>query len=480
MKVIGRQNEKELLERIYESGKPEFVCLYGRRRVGKTFLINELFRDRMTFKLTAISPTSIENKLLTQRQLERFCITLESYGMEIETMPKDWFEAFDLLKTFLKTQKGRKVVFIDELPWLDTPRSHFLSAFENFWNDWGSTQDDLMLIVCGSATSWIVNKLLGNRGGLHNRLTRRIHLKPFTLHECELFYEQMGLVMSRHDQLISYMIMGGIPYYLSLMDAHLSLAQNIDKLFFSEDGELRKEYDYLFRSLYKHPEPYIKIIEALCEKPLVGIESSVLIEKIGKKSGGTTTTILNDLENCGFIRSHYPYKHKQRGRYYKICDAYTLFYSRFLKGKHGIDEHFWSANIGTPAQNIWTGIAFEQVCFAHIRQIKELLGIAGISTETTAIICIDEEGKPTSQIDMAMVRTDNVVNIFEIKFSHEPYRITKDEELALRRRIGDVRKLFPARYAIRLTMLTSMGLEQNKYSGIAQNDLSANKLFDVI
>lgn len=472
--IIGREYEMQIFNDLYNSGKAELVCVYGRRRVGKTFLVNEYFRGKFAFKYTAVSSNGVDKKNVNRLQLERFGMMVDETA---PTPPADWFEAFDRLKTRLKKERGRKVVFIDELPWMDTPRSFFLSAFENFWNGWACTQPDLLLIVCGSATSWIINKLLKNKGGLHNRITRRIHLQPFDLGECEAYFRSTGIKMSRHDMLVCYMIMGGIPYYLSQLDKRLSLAQNIDALFFHSDGLLRNEYPFLFASLFKRPEPYMKIVDALCRKPQRGLSIQEIEKIVGKTSGGSTNRCLSELENCGFIQSYLSYGNIERGKYYKVVDFYTLFYHKFIKDQKGTDEHYWTTNLNTPKLNAWAGEAFERVCLAHVPQIKRKIGIGGISTSASSLVCRMDGGKAAAQIDLLLVRADRVVDVCEIKFSNTPYTITKKYDRVLRDKLAAVATRFPARFAVHLIMITSNGLVRNAYSGIAQNEVVADDLF---
>ena len=284
--IIGRKIEQNKLEQIYSSNKAEFVVIYGRRRVGKTYLVRELFQDRFNFYHTALSPIELDGKNLTIKQLQAFYYSLKRYGANIEHEPSDWFEAFEMLITLLenKDKNRRLVIFIDELPWMDTPRSGFITAFEHFWNSWAAGQKNIMLIVCGSAASWISDKLIQNKGGLYGRTTYEIHLSPFTLGECEEFMKSEGIVMNRYDQLQCYMTMGGIPYYLSYINKGESLTQNIDRLFFFFFGKLREEFYRLYASLFSTPEKYIKIIRLLSQK-----REGYTREEIAKK--GTKTKI---------------------------------------------------------------------------------------------------------------------------------------------------------------------------------------------
>ena len=214
MKIIGRYAEKEVLNQCLNSNKPEFLAVYGRRRVGKTFLIREYCKDHLVFSMSGAVNTPIK------RQLQNFTEALSEYsGIRADTA-KDWFDAFRLLKQYLKGHlgTGKKVVFIDELPWLATQRSGFLLALDHFWNTFASAREDMLLIICGSATSWIIDNVINDRGGLHNRVTRQMWIEPFSLGECEAFYKNNGIELNRNQITELYMIFGGIPYYMNYVE----------------------------------------------------------------------------------------------------------------------------------------------------------------------------------------------------------------------------------------------------------------------
>ena len=329
--IIGRKQEQKELEKVYNSNKAEFVVVYGRRRVGKTYLVREYFNGEFDFYHTALSPVELQGDNLMEKQLQSFYFSLKRYGAEVEEKPRDWFEAFEMLIALLssKGKDKRLVVFIDELPWMDTPRSGFVTALEHFWNGWAAGQKNVMLIVCGSATSWISDVLIQSKGGLYGRTTHEIHISPFTLGECEEYMKSEGIVMDRYDQLQCYMIMGGVPYYLSYLNKGESLTQNIDRLFFQKDAKLRDEFDRLYASLFTNPEKYIKIIKLLAEKR-VGYTRDEISKETGISLGGGLTTMLKALEASDFIMHYTYYKHSAREVYYKLTDLYTLFYLYFI------------------------------------------------------------------------------------------------------------------------------------------------------
>ena len=365
--LIGRIAEQETLREALRKDQSQFIAIYGRRRVGKTFLVRETFNYKFTFQHTGLA------KGKTSEQLMNFQESLKEYGYSDAPLPQTWLEAFSLLKQLIKNSRVRKkVIFIDELPWLDTPKSSFLSALEHFWNGWATSRKDVVLIVCGSATSWIIRKIVNNHGGLHNRITDKILLEPFTLAECESYSQSLGLVMSREQILESYMILGGIPYYWSLLSAKKSLSQNIDALFFASNGKLTDEFDHLYASLFKKKAPYIDIVSALSKKR-GGMTREELIQLLKVKAGGQLSQRLKELEQCGFIRKYCTPGKKVKDAIYQLIDNYTIFYFKFIQNNTGGDERFWTSSIDAQFHRVWEGLAFERVVLQHIIQV--LLGM---------------------------------------------------------------------------------------------------------
>ena len=469
--MIGRIDEQRRLREAFESEYSEFVAVYGRRRVGKTFLIREQFNYKFTFQHTGLARTS------TREQLQSFQLSLRRQGYKKAPLPGNWIEAFDMLKDLIEwSREKRKVVFIDEMPWMDAPRSSFLPALENFWKGFAAARKDVVLIACGSATSWIVKKLLKNKRGLHNRITYRIHLQPFTLNECEQYAIQRRLGMNRHQLIEGYMALGGIPYYWSLLDKSMSLALNIDRLFFSKDGELKGEYNELYASLFNHPEKYLLVIETLGRKRL-GLNREEIIKEGKLESNGKLSEILEDLENCGFIRKYNMIGMKSKGALYQLTDCYTLFYFRFIHDNPANDEHFWSKSIGTGEYNNWCGLAFERVCLLHSRQIKAKLGISGIISSEYAWSAEREEGKRGAQIDLLIDRNDGVINLCEMKYSKAPFRIDANFEANLLNKRTRFIDATQTKKAVHLTMVCSHGLERNSYADEIQSLVTGGDLF---
>lgn len=469
--MIGRIDEQRRLREAFESEYSEFVTVYGRRRVGKTFLVREQFHYKFTFQHTGLARKS------TREQLQSFQLSLRRQGYTKAPLPGNWIEAFDMLKDLIEWSKDRrKVVFIDEMPWMDAPRSSFLPALENFWNSFASARKDVVLIACGSATSWIVRKLLKNKRGLHNRITYRIHLQPFTLNECEQYAKQRKLGMSRLQLMEGYMALGGIPYYWSLLDKSKSLAQNIDRLFFSKDGELKGEYYELYASLFNHPEKYVAVIETLGKKRS-GLSREEIIKEGKLESNGKLSEILEDLENCGFIRKYNMIGMKSKGALYQLIDCYTLFYFRFIQNNNSNDEHFWSKSIGTGEYNSWCGLAFERLCLLHSRQIKTKLGISGIISSEYAWWTDQKDGKRGAQIDLLIDRNDGVINLCEMKYTKVPFQIDASYEANLLNKRARFIEATQTRKAVHITMVSSQGLERNAYADEIQSEVSGGDLF---
>lgn len=473
-KLIGRKEYIREFDDLYKSGKSEFVVVYGRRRVGKTFMINQIFKDKFTFCHTGLSVLELEKEQLAEKQLQNFCSSLRHYNVDYQDKPQDWFEAFDILRSHLsKIYNGeRQVIFIDELPWLDTPRSGFITAFEHFWNGWGAQQDNLMLIVSGSATSWISNKLIDNHGGLYNRITAEFYLKPFTLEECEEFYLSNNIIFDRLTQLQSYMVFGGIPYYLSLLSKRYSLAQNIDKLMFDKKGKLFNEFSHLFKSLFINPEDYQKVVKILKNGSLTRLQ---IADKTKIPYGGGLTTILKSLEENNFISSYIEYGRSKRDTKYKLIDPYVIFYLNFIEGQKNIDPKYFESKYMSPELNSWFGLAFERVCFSHILKIKKALEIGDVSVKYYS--WQSKLSDNHSQIDLLIDRADRVINLCEIKFSNKEFAIDKQCDADIRRKVASFMEQNKIKSEIKLSIITTYGLQENMYSGKIQNVVVMDDLF---
>ncbi len=474
--IIGREYEQRILHDICEQEEARLVAVYGRRRVGKTYLIKKFFNEQFDFFFTGSFQAPMS------AQLALFRDALCEYSGKKEPVPRNWFEAFRQLWNYLSSiDKKRIVVFLDELPWMETPKSRFITAFAYFWNSWASTRDGLTMIVCGSSTSWMIDKIIGDIGGLYGRVSRSIYLSPFNLHEVEQFLiKRKGINWSRYQILETYMILGGIPYYLELLDKNLPFDQNIDNLFYRKGAPLRAEYDFLFRSLFKSSEVYRKVVEVISLKNK-GLTLKEIKEGLKAHDSGKLTTVLNNLIKCDFIRKYCSYGKKERGAIYQLTDPYSLYYLKFIAGQSGQDEQYWS-NIKENARNAWAGYAFEQVCLHHINQIRSKLSIKGVLTN----ICTwsspkhtDNDGNewPGIQIDLLLCRGDHVIDICEMKYSQSLFTVSREYDQHLLERTGAFIHLTKTRDAIHKVLVTTYGLKQNMYSSSFQATVTMDDLF---
>lgn len=466
MQIIGRKREIKELNRLKESNQAEFVAVYGRRRVGKTWLVRNYFNDQFTFYATGIARG---NRL---EQLQNFYKSICEYSKKTPERPKDWYEAFDSLKTVIKqSRQRRKVVFLDELPWMDTQKSEFLKAIELFWNSWGCMQKNLLFIVCGSAASWMVKNIIRDKGGLHNRLTCHLHLNPFSLAETKAYLHSQGIRWSEEVIAECYMIMGGIPYYLHLLDRSMSLAQNVDRLFFAPNALLKDEFDTLYKSLFKKSEEYVKIISALAKRRS-GYTRDEIVETTGLTNGGGLTRKLDELEQCNFIRRYSPLK--GRAPIYQLVDFYSFFYLRFLDGTRSYDRDAWMHLQATPRHNTWLGLSFERLCFAHIYEIQRALGITGVATKTYALLT------DNAQMDMVIERADKVTSLCEMKYTNKPYAITKDESDKIERRKEKLEECLPAQKQVLVTIVSNRKPKANGYyNNLISSNITLDDLFFV-
>ena len=462
--MFGRDEECQLIKSYLSSNRSEFVAVYGRRRVGKTFLLRQTLGDSLCFSFTGMA--NVKNS----EQLLNFNITLRRYYPEAKASA-NWLEAFDQLQDYVEScTQEQKIIFIDELPWLDTPKSNFMAAFEHFCNAWASGRSDIKLFVCGSATSWMLDNIINNHGGLHNRVTHEMYLEPFSLGQCKQYFEAYHFGYSDRELAEFYMIFGGVPYYMSLMEKTLSVSQNVDRLIFSPTGELRNEKENLFRSLFRHSDDYVAILDAISEKRK-GLTRAEILEKTKLDNNALFSKRLEELEKCSFIRHYEDYSKRQRNMLYQLVDPLSHFWCNVVEQNKHRDEQFWSHSQNSPLFNNWSGLAFEMLCLNHVPQIKQALGISGIQADiyswrTPADVI------PGAQIDLVIDRADRCVNICEMKFSRAEYEIDDAEQNKIENRILQFQKHAEPRKSIRLTMVTSYGVKRNTHSSIVQNEIT--------
>lgn len=472
MNIIGRTEETDVIRTCISSNMPEFLAIYGRRRVGKTYLIKEFFNNSFSFYATGVPEGNM------RMQLKVFNDELIRYGSGERSIPKDWLEAFGRLRNLLESkdvyreaENNKRVIFLDELPWMDTAKSDFKVALDYFWNSWASAQQDIILIICGSAASWIIDNIIMDTGGFYGRVTRRIHLMPFSLRECEEILKTGGEV-TRKQVMEYYMIFGGVPYYINMFDHSLSVAQNVDKLLFRENSLLKREYEMLFRSLFrKRSDKHLKVIEAIAKKR-IGVLREELLDDKSLPSGEALTTILNELEQCGFIRRYADYRTNSKGHLFQVIDPFVLFSIRFMDNA-GVTS--WMEYINSPSYNAWIGNAFEILCLNHISQIKTALGVSGVGSSEYS--WRSKKSKPGAQIDLLIDRRDDIINICEMKYSENEYVIDADYEVNLKNKMEVFRKETDTKKALHITMVTANGLKHNAHWQVVLNEITADQLF---
>ncbi len=472
--MIGRIKEIEILDKAYTSKKPELIAVIGRRRVGKTYLIRSFFEGKIDFEIVGLKDGK------KQQQLRNFAYSLKEVKKYAELeVPIDWLEAFYFLKEYLQSlgePKRKKMVFIDELPWMATAKSDFLTGFGYFWNSFAS-KSNVLVVICGSATAWMIKKIINNKGGLHNRVTRKILLSPFSLTEVEAYFQSRDLYFERYHLLLFYMTMGGIPHYLDQVEGGKSAIQNIDNICFQPLGLLRTEFDNLYSSLFTHPERYESIVEVLAGI-WKGLTRSEILQQAKLKDGGGITTILKELEQSGFITSYVPFNKKKKDTLYRLTDNYSLFYLKYIKSISSNQSISWLSLSQTQTWKSWSGYAFENICLQHIDKIKVALGIAGVHSQQFSFFSRANEEHEGLQIDLLIDRQDSAVNVCELKFYNDEMTLTKNYADELRKKRNLFRRITKTKKQLLLTLITTYGLTSDRHSmGLIDNVLNLDCLF---
>lgn len=473
--MIGRKKELEILANAYGSKKAELIAIFGRRRVGKTYLIGSFFEGKIDFELTGLKDGT------KQQQLRNFAYSLKDV-QKLEALPPppiDWLEAFHQLKTYLESlgnSEKRKVVFIDELPWMAGNRSDFLTGFSYFWNSY-AVKANIVVVICGSATAWMIQKIINDKGGLHNRVTRRIHLQSFTLAETEAYFQEKHIAFDRYQLLLLYMTMGGIPHYLDQVEGGKSAVQNIDDICFQPQGLLRTEFDNLYSALFSNSDRYESIVSVL-SSTWKGMSRAEIITKTKISDGGGLTMMLQELEQSGFISSYIPFGKKKKDTLFRLTDCYSLFYLKFIRNIPLKETISWQSLSKTQTWITWSGYAFENICFHHIDNIKAALGIAGVHTNQYSFLAKTTDEIEGTQIDLLIDRQDNVISLCEVKFYNDELVLTKEDADNLRRKKSIFRHVTGTKKQIFIVLITTFGLIKNKHSlGLIDNILDMNTLF---
>ena len=473
--IIGRTEEKAILHKALNSNEAEMISVIGRRRVGKTYLIRTVYKDYIAFEISGLQNATGEE------QLRNFANQLRKYSKSkiIIPTPKDWLDAFFILVDYLEQIETDKklVVFFDEVPWMATHKSGFLKGLSYFWNSWAVKQN-IVVVICGSAASWMIQKILRDKGGLHNRVTRRIRLQPFTLAETEAFLLNRNIKFQRYQLLQIYMAMGGIPHYLKEIEGGKSAAQNIDAICFGENGLLRDEFQSLYPALFKHSDYHTAIIRALAAKPN-GLTRPDLITSAKITDSGRISKVLIELEESGFITAYNAFGKKKKGKIYRLTDEYSIFYLRFIEPNLSETFGVWTTLSQGQTYKIWCGYAFENVCLKHIPQIKKALGISGVYTRSTSFYKKGDDQSKGTQIDLLIDRNDRTINLVEIKFYDGTFTISKDYAQKLRQKVQVFKETTETKKQVFLTLITALGLKPNIHSvGLVDDDLDSAVLFE--
>lgn len=478
---FGREKEKKQLKDLYISDKAEFVAIYGRRRVGKTYLISEFFKDKgVYFEITG------SKKASKSEQLKNFYreFTALFSDADIIKPPEDWGEALHLLKNGIeKIPETQKVIlFFDELPWLSSPKSGFLSALDYFWNRHISRMKNVKLIVCGSAASWMIHHVIHDKGGLYGRLSTQMRLEPFTLTEVEQLFLAKGIRFDRKQLIILYMAIGGIPKYLNFIKPGMSAAQLLDELCFKPQGFLFQEFPKLFKSLFDNAERHVKIVKVLASKRY-GLTQMDLFHQAGLPIGGHSSSTLEELEESGFIMSFPEYGKNTKEKWWRLTDEYSFFYLTWIENiRNSIlcqsDPEYWMKVQSSHQWLTWSGYAFENICLKHVLSIKKALGLSGVSTIETQWSFRGNENENGAQIDLVIDRADNCINLCEIKFSNDIYVMTKQDKEILERKQSVFQRETKTRKTLFTTLITPYGAEENNhYLGTVQKQLTMQDLF---
>ncbi len=459
--LVGREHEQTILSKLLKSTQAEFVAIYGRRRIGKTYLVRQFFREQLVFSFTGAFEAE------TTIQINNFWVELKRVYPQAKDFeaPHNWSEAFQYLTDYvisLRESTQKIVIFIDELPWLDRTGANFVSALEYFWNQHGSQQDKLIFITCGSAASWMIGKLLKAQGGLHNRVTCRIELKPFTLRETKAYCSFRNLKFNDYQIAQLYMILGGIPYYWQAIEQGKSVAQVIESLCFDNNGLLTKEFEYLYYSLFKNAEKHIKVIEALAAHPY-GLTRTQLLAETNISNGGNFVRVIENLTDCGFIKALEPFGKKNRDTVFRIIDFYSVFYLKYIVNNVGNRNNTWQ-NLSTSASyHSWMGYAFENICLTQLNPIHVALGIGGVYTKVSSFYFKGNDELPGAQVDMVIERNDGIIHLCEAKFTNTEFVLTKEVNQALRRKRLVFQAVTKTKKMVVSTLFSTYPAIQNQY-----------------
>ena len=476
MQIIGRKTEKETMKSLLKDDKAHLLTVIGRRRVGKTFLIREVYKKEMVFEMTGLMGADLKSQLMN------FTLQMSRHFQNGKPFqrPESWLMAFNELTQFLQKciSKNKPVVFFDELPWIASKRSGFTEALAHWWNNWAS-QQNIVVVICGSAASWMFEHVVNAKGGLHNRITKLITLMPFTLSETKEFLKSKNIKISNYQIIQIYMAVGGIPHYLEQVTKGKSAAQNIQEMCFSKDGLLRAEFDNLYPALFNNAGNHVKVITALAGKAK-GLERQEILKKTRMSDGGWFSNLLDELEISGFISTYQPLEKKKKDKLYRLTDEFSLFYLNFMKDKKLSKEGSWIKISQTQDYKIWCGYAFENLCIKHLDEIKEALGISGVESKVNSYLHRkDKVYEKGFQIDMLIDRRDDIINICEMKFYSDDFKINSGYANILRIKKEGLKAVTKTKKMVHITFVSTFGVFQNKYKiDLIDNDLTIEIFFN--
>jgi AAA+ ATPase superfamily predicted ATPase len=468
-----RKIEREILLKTLVTANSEFIALYGRRRIGKTYLVRETFKTHIVFEFVGTKDSPARS------QIENYTRALQrAFSTKIKTPPKNWHEALDLLIEVLgnpaRSSRQKKVIFFDELPWLASRKSGFIEALDYLWNSYLSKRNDIVLVVCGSAANWMISNVVNNKGGLHNRITRPpLRMSPFTLIETRDYFRSRNIDLSEEQITELYMVTGGVAYYLNLYERGDSAAQFINRNFFGASSELRDEFDRLFSSLFDKFDTHMAIIKLL-GKHSSGLSQKEIAAKLKTSTGGTFTKILTELEKSDFISFWPQLEHRKKDGIFRLVDEYTLFYLFWVDplGARADLRDYWQKQIGKPRHYSWLGHAFEALCAKHAPELVKSLGVSGLTNRFYSF-----QGENT-QIDMIIDRSDRCMNLCEMKYTLYPYEMTGAEASKLKERRLHLSKKTTKKTQVFLTLVTPQPAVKNKhYLSCVDKEINLSELF---
>jgi AAA+ ATPase superfamily predicted ATPase len=478
--VVARDRELKIFHQVEQSRKSECLAVYGRRRIGKTYLIDETFNNHpfyFSFTGTKNSPH--------KKQIKKFMRKLVRLARKMKvTIPKrasDWDEALDILFQVVERAKTdptqKKIIFFDELPWLCSHKSGFLEALDYFWNDNLSKRRDSILIVCGSAAAWMIKQILNEKGGFHNRVTKSpIAMRPFTMKETKEYLHFRQITSLSDKQIVEiYMVTGGVAHYLDQLNPGESATQFINNNFFGTHGELRKEFSRLFKSLFDEYRKHVAVIRALADHPS-GYTHHELLTALQLPSGGTFSEVLEELQESHFIQFNPKLGNKKKEGVYRLIDEYTLFYLKWVEplGKNHRDNTYWNSQFGKRGYFTWLGHAFENVCFKHSEQIKADLGISGITANVFGY-----RGK--TQMDMLIDRKDDTINLCEMKYTGSVFKLTAKEAKNIQDRKDELLSLVKTGTSVIVTLVTPLPVSNTvaHYTGLIDGQVNLDAFFKI-